>query len=129
MGNVVEHVDRQVAAEIAVRAAARLEVLAAERPDLLAERLAGWESEEVRALLELTRLPDQLAEREVPRRHVGVQGIDHRTESLVTGEDAADHQRRRGLHYADARITELDDDDLLAARHYIPETLPGNVLG
>ncbi len=125
----VEHVEQQVAAEIAIRAAARLEVLAAERPDVLAARLAGWESEGVRALLELTRLPDQLARWESPRRHVGVQGVDYRTESLVTGDGSDDHRRRACMHYADARIPDLDDEDLLAARHYIPETLPGNVLG
>ncbi len=125
----LEHVDQQVAAEIAVRAAARLEVLAAERPDLLAERLAAWGSAGVRALLELTRLPDQLAERESPRRHVGVQGVDYRTESLVTSDGPEDYRRRAALHYADAPIPELDDDDLLAARHYIPETLPGHFLG
>lgn len=122
------HLDRQVAAEIARRAARRLELLAAEQPELLADRLSGWDSEELRHLLELTRLPEPLADREPPRRHVGVRGIDHCTERLVSRE--ADRERGpHSLEYVSADLPELDDGDLVAARRYLPETLPGNVLG
>lgn len=120
--------DRQVADEVARRAAARLAILSSELPDLLAERLASADSDVLSELLELTRLPDPLADREPRRRHVGVQGVDYCTNRLVLSRT-----RRRGraleLSGEGADLAALDDDDLLAARRLVPETIPGNVLG
>ncbi len=111
--------DQQVAAEIVRRAARRLELLAAERPDLLAERLSCWDSEGVRGLLDLSHLPDSLAQQEPAGEHRGVSGVDHCTEHLVS----------HSIEYVEVPLPELDDDDLLAARRYVPETLPGYYLG
>lgn len=122
-------VDRQVAAEIARRAARRLQVLAEERPDLLAERLERWDARDVRDLLSLAQLPAPLAEHDPPHRHRGIRGVDHCTESLVSGDAGEPVAALRPLEYVRADIPDLDDEDLLAARHFIAETLPGNVLG
>jgi hypothetical protein len=113
--------DRQVADEVARRAARRLEILREERPELLAERFASLDPETLSDLLELTRLPEPLADREPAHPHVGIEGVDHCTRS------------RRGRAVIEALdepdLASLDDEDLLAARRYLPETLPGNVLG
>ncbi len=122
-------VDRQVAAEIARRAARRLELLAEERPDLLAERLERWDARDVRDLLSLARLPDPLAAHDPPHRHRGIRGVDHCTEALVSDDGSGAADGLRPLEYVRADIADLDDEDLLAARHFIAETLPGNVLG
>lgn len=121
-------IDRRIAEEIAQRAARRLEILGRERPELLADRLAGWDPDALSELLDLTRLPERLADREPRRRHLGVSGVDHCTERLVSA-DAGRPDAAHPVEYVDAELAELDDDDLLAARRYVPETLPGNVLG
>ena len=121
-------IDRRIAEEIAHRAARRLEILGRERPELLAARLSSWDPDALSELLDLTRLPDRLADREPTRRHLGVSGVDHCTERLVSAE-ARDADVTHPVEYVDADLAELDDDDLLAARRYIPETIPGNVLG
>lgn len=121
-------VDHQVAAEIARRAARRLEVLAEERPDLLAQRLERWDARDIQHLLSLTRLPDPLAAHDPPHPHLGIRGVDHCTESLVSGDREPAHGLQP-LEYVRVDISDLDDEDLLAARHFIAETLPGNVLG
>jgi hypothetical protein len=119
--------DRHVAEEVARRTARRLDILRRERPDLLAERLESLGPEVLNELLELTRLPSALANREPPRRRVGIQGMDYCTNRLVVG------RARRGLREIDLPgeedLATLDDEDLMAARRIVPETLPGNVLG
>jgi hypothetical protein len=122
-----DRVDRQVAGEVARRAALRLEILRREQPDLLAQRLASLDPEILSGILELTRLPRALADREPARRHRGVEGVDYCTNRLVLNRP---WRGRRAVEVArDADLKELDDDDLLAARRFVPETLPGNVLG
>lgn len=121
-------IDRRIAEEIARRAARRLEILGEERPELLADRLSGWDHEALTELLGLTRLPRPLADREPSRRHVGVTGVDHCTRRLVAAEPTS-HDVSRPVSYVEADLAELDDDDLLAACRYVPETLPGNLLG
>lgn len=117
---------RHVAEEIARRAARRLEILLEERPDLLAARLGRCDPETLDTLLELTRLPPGLADREPELCHVGVRGIDHCTDRLVMAEGRIpDDEVPVGNHFMET----LDDADLLAARRYVPETLPGYLLG
>jgi hypothetical protein len=118
--------DRRVVDEVARRAARRLAILGEERPDLLAERLAALDPDTLSELLELSRLPRPLADREPLRRHVGVEGIDYCTNRLLVRGGGADPSASTPCR---AELAELDDRDLLAARRYIPETLPGNVLG
>jgi hypothetical protein len=119
--------DRQVADEVARRAARRLAILREESPDILAERFASLDPETLSELLELTRLPERLTHREPKHRHVGVAGVDHCTNQLVLARS------RRGRPTVEAvddpDLAALDDEDLLAARRYLPDTLPGNVLG
>jgi hypothetical protein len=119
--------DRQVVDEVARRAARRLAILGEERPDLLAERLAVLDTDTLSDLLQLSRLPGPLANREPRRRHFGVEGVDHCTNRLLVRKRAGAGPPVAAL--CPAELTELDDEDLLAARRYIPETLPGNVLG
>jgi hypothetical protein len=120
--------DRRVAQEVARRAAQRLTILRSERPDLLAERLASADPDVLSELLELTRLPGPLADREPVRRHVGVEGVDYCTNRLVLSRRRS-RGRWGGPDPDAADLAALDDDDLLAARRFVPETLPGNVLG
>lgn len=119
--------DRQVAREVARRAARRLEILREERPDLLAERFASLDPETLSDLLEVTRLPEPLADREPAHRHVGIDGVDHCTDQLVLTRN------RRGRPVVEAvpdpDLGSLDDEDLLAARRYAADTLPGHFLG
>jgi hypothetical protein len=122
-----EAYDRQVVDEVARRAARRLDILRREQPDVLADRLASLDSEALSDLLELTRLPDALADRERARRHVGIEGVDYCTDRLVYA--GPEHSQERASRAEPPDICALDDEDLLAARRYIPETLPGYVLG
>lgn len=124
---MLDEMDRRIAEEIARRAARRLTILREERPELLADRLAGWDHEALAELLDLTRLPQPLADREPAVRHLGVSGTDHCTKRLMATE--AVEPATWPVRYLEAEVAELDDDDLLAARRYVPETLPGNVLG
>jgi hypothetical protein len=119
--------DRQVADEVARRASLRLEILRSERPGLLAERLASVDPEVLSELLELTRLPSPLADREPRRRHVGIEGVDYCTNRLVLRRSRVGRAAMELSAAAD--LATLDDEDLLAARRFVPETLPGNVLG
>lgn len=119
--------DRQVADEVARRAARRLEILREERPELLAERLASLDPETLSDLLELTRLPAPLADREPAHPHVGIEGVDHCTNQLLMTRSRRGRAVVEALDQPD--LASLDDEDLLAARRYLPETLPGNVLG
>jgi hypothetical protein len=125
---MTDPLERQVAWEVARRAAVRLAILRAERPDLLAERMATADPQVLSELLELTRLPSPLADREPLRRHMGVAGVDFCTNRLVLTRTRC---RGRARELADDApdLASLDDDDLLAARQFVPETLPGNVLG
>lgn len=120
------YIHQHVAGEIARRTARRLEILREERPELLAARLGRCDSETLNILLELTRLPPGLADREPVCSHVGVRGVDHCTDRLVmeAGSIPDDEVDVDG----DA-IEALDDDDLMAARRFVPETLPGYLLG
>jgi hypothetical protein len=118
--------ERQVADELARRAARRLQILREERPDLLAERMESMDPDTLHEFMELTRLPDILSDREPVRRHMGIEGVDYCTNRLVLSRSA----RRYGAPSAEPPDLEaLDDEDLLAVRRYVPETLPGNVLG
>ncbi len=119
--------DRQVAKEVARRASVRLDILRREQPDLLAERLRSLDPDVLTELLELTRLPKLLADREPSRRHVGIEGVDHCTNRLVVGWPRRGHRAMELEGEAD--LANLDDEDLMAARRFVPETLPGNVLG
>lgn len=119
--------DRQVVDEVARRAAQRLAILGEEEPDLLAERLASLDSDTLSDFLELSRLPSPLADREPSRRHVGIEGVDYCTNRLVVRRCSGPVARPGAGPVTD--LAELDDEDLLAARRYVPETLPGNVLG
>jgi hypothetical protein len=119
--------DRHVVGEVARRAARRLAILGEERPDLLAERLAASDPDVLSGILELTRLPGPLADREPRRRHVGVEGVDYCTNRLVVRNPVP--RRPSPAPSREPDLSDLDDEDLLAARRYVPETLPGNVLG
>lgn len=119
--------DRQVVDEVARRAARRLAILRKEQPELLAERLATMDCEALSEFLALTRLPDALADRERTRRHVGVEGVDFCTNRLIIGRWPGPAKRAARPRPQD--VGALDDEDLVAARRYVPETLPGNVLG
>lgn len=127
MGEVMSsQIHRHVAEEIARRVARRLEVLLEERPDLLAHRLGRCAPETLDVLLELTRLPPGLEDREPEFSHVGVRGIDHCTDRLVMADGRIPDDE---VPSGDRIMQMLDDDDLLAARRYVPETLPGYLLG
>jgi hypothetical protein len=122
--------ERQVADELARRAARRLEILREERPDLLAERMGSLDPDTLEELMELTRLPDPLSDREPRRRHMGIEGVDYCTNRLVLTHSARRREAEPSLGAAgDPDLETLDDEDLLAVRRYVPETLPGNVLG
>lgn len=120
-------INRRVAEELARRAARRLQILREERPELLAERLASLDPATLDEFLAFTRLPAPLADREPVRRHIGIEGVDHCTNRLIM-TDRRFHVPETGASY-EPDLTSVDDDDLLAARRYVPETLPGNVLG
>lgn len=122
--------ERQVADELARRTARRLEILREERPDLLAERLESLDPDTLHELMELTRLPDPLSDREPRRPHMGIEGVDYCTNRLVLTRSTRRRDAKPTLGAADDPDLEtLDDEDLLAVRRYVPETLPGNVLG
>jgi hypothetical protein len=126
--SMTDPLDRQVAEEVARRASARLTILRSELPDLLARRFASADPEILSELLELTRLPIGLADREPLRRHIGVEGVDYCTNRLVLNR-LSPRDRPTLPSQPATDLTALDDDDLLAARRFVPETLPGNVLG
>lgn len=120
-------INRRVAEELARRAARRLQILRTERPELLAERMASLDPETLCEFLELTRLPAPLADREPAHRHVGIEGVDYCTDRLVVSGPAS--KGEVPAEDGEPDLSSVDDDDLLAARRYVPETLPGNVLG
>lgn len=117
-----------VADEVTSRIASRIRILATESPETLEERLSECRTWELPELLRLTRLPPQLADREPPRQHLNVAGVDHRLHRMLLA-----HGRQidwnGGVHLTRTDLSQLDDDDLLAAGRYIPETLPGYMLG
>jgi len=121
-----QDINRRVAEELAERAARRLQILKEERPELLAERMASLDPETLSEFLELTRLPAPLADREPCHLHVGIEGVDHCMERLVVSCPESPGAREVD---GEPDLAALDDDDLLAACHYVPETLPGNMLG
>lgn len=120
-------INRRVAEELARRAARRLQILREERPELLAERMASLDADTIGEILALTRLPALLADREPARRHVGIEGVDYCTDRLILSGPTYGGPVRSADEEPD--LSSIDDDDLLAARRYVPETLPGNVLG
>lgn len=115
-----------VAEAMARRVAERVGPLLDEDPGALEHRLTeldGW------ALTLMLRVTAQ--EREEARtkaaRHMGVIGVDHSLNRLVIEEPTGEARPAVDLEAVD--LDALDDEDLIAAAHYVPETLPGYLLG
>lgn len=108
------------------RVAYRLQVVLEEDPATLEKRLSDLDGWTLAALLRLTRVA--AGERiEADQHHLGVVGVDHSLNQLVVGESCTRVSVLRDLNAID--LDQLDDEDLIAASRYVPETLPGYVLG
>jgi hypothetical protein len=113
-----------VAATIAHRLIDRFEYLLRDRAEF-ERRLVELDGQ---LLIHLLRqLGDSCAPPPAPRRHLGVVGVDHALSRLVV-EGAAGGRGLAGRLGA-IDLEELDDEDLIAAAYYLPETLPGAMLG
>ncbi|MFW6331421.1 MAG: hypothetical protein ACOC3J_06820 [Gemmatimonadota bacterium] len=127
---VAEAMVPSVAEVMASRVAGRLRGLLDEPAGRLEERLLELDGWTLTTLLRVTRPAGPEA---APRRgasaavHLGVVGVDHSLNRLVIEEPAGTRVVPRDLD--DMDLTSLDDDDLIAAAHYVPETLPGYMLG
>lgn len=98
----------------------RLEPILEEDPTSLERHVSALDRWTLGALLRLTG-----EERAGAGRHLGVVGVDHSLNRLVVEEETEPGVRElEGTELAD-----LDDEDLLAAARYVPETLPGYMLG
>ncbi len=105
----------------------RLQGVLEEDPSTLETRLSCLDGWTLSTLLRATgqQAGDGAAS---PRpRHLGVVGVDHALGQLVVGEPRAAIAPSRAVETVD--FDGLDDEDLIAASRYVPETLPGYVLG
>ena len=116
----------RVAEVMARRVAERLGPVLDEEPRTLARRLADLDSWTLETMLRLTH---DHADAEPERRphHLGVVGVDHALNRLVVDAPREAFRERTDLEVVD--LEELDDEDLISAAHYVPETLPGYMLG
>ena len=112
----------RVAEAMAHRVAERAEPVMDGDPRVLERRLAELDGWTLGVLVRLTASGED--PRGSVRRHLGVVGVDHSLNALVV--DPVAHARR-DLDSVD--LDALDDDDLIAAARYLPETLPGYLLG
>lgn len=115
----------RVAEVMAHRLADRLHTVLDEDPRVLQERLAGMDGWTLKTLLKATAPASPPAG---SSRHMGVLGVDHSLNRLVMA-DAGPHGPTRFPELDAVDLDALDDEDLIAAAHYVPETLPGYLLG
>ena len=111
-----------VAEVMARRIADRIGGVVGEDARFLERRLADLDSWTLETLLKLTS-----PERRRGGEHLGVVGVDHCLNRLVTERSSSRLPADPRLEAVD--LEELDDDDLISASHYVPETLPGYMLG
>lgn len=121
---MTSHMVPFVAEAVSLRVVERLAILVAEQPDLLGRRLARLDPDVLAELLHATSLPPRLSHLERPHERRGVLGTDYRLDRPMV-QAAPPAERWVPL----AEVERLDDDDLLAAGSYVPETLPGYMLG
>lgn len=115
-----------VAEVMARRVAHRLGPLPDDDARRLEHRLVDLDGWTLATLLRVTA--DRPGAAEPPEsRHLGVVGVDHSLNQLVVEERADPAGAELDLEAMD--LEALDDEDLIAAAHYVPETLPGYVLG
>lgn len=116
-----------VAEAMAERVAERLRVLLADQPSGLEDRLVELDGWALATLLRLTHAEAGAEPADRVRRHLGVVGVDHSLNRLVVEEPGGPGSVDRDLEELD--LSALDDEDLIAAARYVPETLPGYMLG
>ncbi len=109
------------------RLTARLGDVLAEEPATLETRLSHLDAWTLAALLRVTPVRDGGGPPWRRRRHLGVVGVDHSLNQLVVGDAPSRISASRSLEAVD--LDQLDDEDLIAASRYVPETLPGYLLG
>lgn len=109
------------------RLSGRLRGAVEEDSTTLESRLYGLDDWALATLLRVTRA--ESGGNTSPRRsgHLGVVGVDYALNQLVVGEPRARVIPSQVLDAVD--LDALDDEDLIAASHYVPETLPGYLLG
>jgi hypothetical protein len=114
----------RVAKVMARRVADRIGTVLDEEPRALARRLADLDGWTLETMLRLTR---DRVDAAAHRRHLGVVGVDHSLNRLVVESARESTRERVDLEAVD--LEALDDEDLISAAHYVPETLPGYMLG
>lgn len=117
----------RVAEAMSRRLADRLSTVLSEDPRALNDRLAALDDWTLATLLRLTTRAARDRDRAGSSRHLGVVGVDHSLNRLVMERPGGTTIADRDLDALD--LNELDDEDLIAAAHYVPETLPGYLLG
>lgn len=116
-----------VAEAMSRRLADRLSTVLDEDPGTLNNRLVNLDDWTLATLLRLSRQRAAEQDRAGSPRHLGVVGVDHSLNRLVVEEPGGGSTAAVDLDAVD--LNELDDEDLIAAAHYVPETLPGYLLG
>lgn len=117
----------RVTEAISRRLANRLSTVLDEEPRALNDRLAALDDWTLATLLRLSRRRAAEQGRAARTRHLGVVGVDHSLNRLVVEETDGSTPVEVDLDSLD--LNQLDDEDLIAAAHYVPETLPGYLLG
>ncbi len=113
----------RVAEVMAHRVTDRLRTLMFEDAGGLERRLLELDGHTLGALLRLTQQPADAA----GSHHLGVLGVDHSLNRLVLDQTTGNRATARDMATVD--LDQLDDEDLIAAARYVPETLPGYMLG